>query len=71
LIAQALEDGHDKVIATLKDEARARIPPFEAIEPNLAYMRGVESGAMRGSMPAPTPLIPLRPPGWPCDCQRS
>ena len=42
LIAHALEDGHYKVIATLKDETRARVPPFEAIELDLAYMLGME-----------------------------
>ena len=42
LIAHTFVDGHYKVIATLKDETRARIPPFEAIELDLAYMLGME-----------------------------
>jgi Uma2 family endonuclease len=42
LIAHSFEDGHYKVIATLKDEACARVPPFEAIELDLAYMLGME-----------------------------
>jgi Uma2 family endonuclease len=42
LIAHSFEDGHYKVIATLKDETSARVPPFEAIELDLAYMLGAE-----------------------------
>jgi hypothetical protein len=29
------------LLATLKDQTRARVPPFEAIELDLAYMLGV------------------------------
>ncbi|MBV5274666.1 MAG: Uma2 family endonuclease [Lamprocystis purpurea] len=36
LVAYALDDGDWRVIATLKDQDRARIPPFEAIELDLA-----------------------------------
>ncbi len=42
LIAYALEEGQYKVIATLEKETRARIPPFEAIELDLAYMLAME-----------------------------
>ena len=41
LVAHALEAGHYRVLATLKDQATARIPPFDAIELDLAYILGV------------------------------
>jgi Uma2 family endonuclease len=42
LIAHQLDGGHYRVIATLKDQPRARIPPFDAIELDLAAMLGGE-----------------------------
>jgi hypothetical protein len=43
-MAHAFDHGHYKVMATLKDEASARVPPFEAIELDLADMLGMEQG---------------------------
>jgi Uma2 family endonuclease len=40
LVAHALEGGDWRVIATLKDRGRARIPPFETIELDLASLLG-------------------------------
>ena len=40
LVAHALEGGDWRVIATLKDRGRARIPPFEAIEFDLGSLLG-------------------------------
>jgi len=45
LVAHALEGDEWRVLATLKDQTRARVPPFEAIELDLAYMLGVEPEA--------------------------
>jgi Uma2 family endonuclease len=42
LIAQRLDGGHYCTIMTLKDQARARIPPFEAIELDLVDIFGGE-----------------------------
>lgn len=42
LVAHALEGGEWRVIATLKDAERARVPPFEAVELDLADMLGGE-----------------------------
>jgi Uma2 family endonuclease len=42
LIAHALEGGQYEVIATLENEARARIPPFDAVELDLAAMLAIE-----------------------------
>ncbi|WP_058554472.1 Uma2 family endonuclease [Thiohalocapsa sp. ML1] len=40
LVAHALEGGEWRVIATLEDAERARVPPFDAVELDLAYMLG-------------------------------
>jgi Uma2 family endonuclease len=40
LIAHALEEGEWRVIATLKGQGRARIPPFDAIELDLSDLLG-------------------------------
>jgi hypothetical protein len=40
LIAHQLDSDHFRVVATLTDQSRARIPPSEAIEIDLAYMFG-------------------------------
>jgi Uma2 family endonuclease len=40
LIAHALDDGDWRVISTLKDEDRARVPPFEAVELDLDAVLG-------------------------------
>jgi Uma2 family endonuclease len=40
LIAHQLEGAGYRVIATLTGEARARVPPFDAIELDLAYILG-------------------------------
>ncbi|MCF7985913.1 MAG: Uma2 family endonuclease [Thiohalocapsa sp.] len=42
LIAHALDAGHYRVTATLKDVAKARVAPFDAIELDLAYILGGE-----------------------------
>jgi Uma2 family endonuclease len=42
LVAHRLEGDEWRVVATLKDAARARVPPFEAIELDLGYMLGGE-----------------------------
>ncbi|AGA89456.1 hypothetical protein Thimo_0611 [Thioflavicoccus mobilis 8321] len=45
LIVHALDDGNYRVVATLKDETHFRIPPFEAVELDLAYILGVDQPA--------------------------
>jgi hypothetical protein len=35
LIAYALDEGEWRVVATLKDADRARVPPFDAVELDL------------------------------------
>jgi Uma2 family endonuclease len=40
LIAHQIEGAHYKVIATIAGEKSARIPPFDAIELDLAYVLG-------------------------------
>jgi len=42
LLAHALEAGNYRIVATLKDEPRARIPPFDAVELDLAYILGAD-----------------------------
>jgi Uma2 family endonuclease len=42
LIAHQLDGENFRIIATLKDEARARIPPFDAMELDLAYILGAD-----------------------------
>ena len=42
LVAHALDGGEWRVIATLKDAERARVPPFEAVELDLVYLLGAE-----------------------------
>jgi Uma2 family endonuclease len=42
LIAHQLDGANYRTIATLKDQARARVPPFEAIELDLAYILGLD-----------------------------
>jgi len=42
LSAHQLDRGHYRVIATLKHEAQARIPPIDAIELDLAHILGAE-----------------------------
>jgi hypothetical protein len=42
LIAHSLDGENYRVVATLKDVARARVPPFDAIEIDLAYIFNVE-----------------------------
>jgi Uma2 family endonuclease len=42
LIAHQLDAGYYRVIVTLKDQGRARIPPFDAIEVDLAYLPGID-----------------------------
>jgi hypothetical protein len=42
LIAHQLDAGYYRVIMTLKDQGRARIPPFDAIEVDLAYLLGID-----------------------------
>ncbi len=42
LVAHALEDGDWRVIATLKDQASGGIPPFDAVELDLADLLGLE-----------------------------
>ncbi len=42
LIAHELDGGHYRIIATIKGEGRARIPPFEAVEVDLAYLLGID-----------------------------
>lgn len=43
LIAHQLEGANYKVIATISDQTTARIPPFDAIELDLAYILGIET----------------------------
>ncbi|WP_295885413.1 hypothetical protein [uncultured Thiohalocapsa sp.] len=45
LVAHALDGDEWRVVATLKDQRRARVPPFEAIELDLDYMLGGETDA--------------------------
>jgi hypothetical protein len=40
LIAHQLEGANYRVIATVTGQARARIPPFEALELDLAFVLG-------------------------------
>ena len=40
LVAHALEGGDWRLIATLKGQGRARIPPFEELEIDLANLLG-------------------------------
>lgn len=40
LIVHALDDGDWRVVATLKDRDRARVPPFEAVELDLETVLG-------------------------------
>ena len=40
LIAHALDGDNFRIVATLKDQAKARIPPFDAIELDLGYILG-------------------------------
>jgi len=40
LVAHAFEEGDWRTIATLKDQRRARIPPFEAVELDLDALLG-------------------------------
>lgn len=47
LLAHALEAGNYRIVATLKDEARARIPPFDAVELDLAYILGADPAEPR------------------------
>lgn len=42
LTAHWLDGGHYRVIATLKDQTSARVPPFDAIALDLAYILGGE-----------------------------
>ena len=42
LIAHALDGDNFRIVATLKDQAKARIPPFDAIELDLGYILGME-----------------------------
>lgn len=42
LIAHQLDDGNYRVIATMKGVAEARIPPFDEIELDLAYILGTD-----------------------------
>ena len=42
LIAHRLDGTSYQVIATIKDEKKARIPPFEAVDLNLAYILGLD-----------------------------
>jgi Uma2 family endonuclease len=40
LVAYGLDGDHYRVIATLSESARVRVPPFEASEIDLAYILG-------------------------------
>ncbi len=40
LVAYQLDGEHDRVIATITELAPVRIPPFETIEMDLAYVLG-------------------------------
>jgi hypothetical protein len=40
LVAYRLDGDHYRVIATLSEPIRARIPPFDEIELDLAYLLG-------------------------------
>ena len=40
LVAYGLDGEHYRVIATLSEPARVRVPPFEEIEIDLAYILG-------------------------------
>jgi Uma2 family endonuclease len=42
LIAHQLDRGHFRIVATLKDQGQARIPPFDDIEVDLAYLLGID-----------------------------
>jgi Uma2 family endonuclease len=42
LIAYVLDNGEWRVVATLKDRDRARLPPFEAVELDLGLVLGLE-----------------------------
>ena len=40
LIAHQLDGGNYRVVATLQDQSTARVPPFDSIELDLAYIFG-------------------------------
>lgn len=42
LIAHQLDGDHFRIVATLKDQGRTRIPPFDDIEVNLAHLLGID-----------------------------
>ena len=42
LIAYSLDGGEWRVVATLKDRGRARLPPFDAVELDLGSVLGLD-----------------------------